>query len=402
MSKIVIIGGGPAGMMAAIAAAKEHQVILLEKNEKLGKKLFITGKGRCNITNVTDVPGLLEHVVKNPKFLYSAFYTLDAQGVVNFFESNGLETKVERGNRLFPKSDKSSDVIKVFETLLDSSKVDINLNTEVVSVKKTNNLFTIQTKSKTYESDYVIIATGGVTYPQTGSTGDGYKIAKSFNHKIIEPEPGLIGLVTDENDIKQLQGLALKNVNVSLSVNDQVRYQELGEMLFTHFGLSGPVILSASSYYKGKNGVISIDLKPGLSEEKLDKRILNDFSKYANRDLINALDDLLPKNLIPYIIERTLIDPRIKINQINKIQRLLLVQTIKNLTFHIKHKYDIKQAIITQGGIAVNQVNPNSMASKLVDGLYFAGEVLDIDALTGGYNLQIAYSTGYLAGISIP
>jgi predicted Rossmann fold flavoprotein len=405
MSKVVIIGGGPAGMIAAITAANKHEgieVLLLEKNEKLGKKLFITGKGRCNITNVTDVPTLLANIVSNPKFLYSAFYSFDAYSSIDFFESNGLKTKIERGNRLFPVSDKSSDVIRVFEDALKKAKVKIKLNTEVISVSKTDNVFTINIKNGTYEADYVIIATGGVSYTQTGSTGDGYKIAKAFKHGLVQPEPGLIGLVTVENDSEALQGLALKNVTVILEINDNVIYEELGEMLFTHFGLSGPIIISASSYFKGHSGLISVDLKPGLSEEKLDKRILSDFEKYANRDLINALDDLLPKNLIPYIIERTSIDPRIKIHQINKIQRQLLVQTIKALTFQIKRKYDMNQAIITQGGIPVKEINPNTMASKLVDGLYFVGEVIDVDGLTGGFNLQIAYSTGYLAGISIP
>lgn len=402
MSKVVIIGGGPAGMMAAYMAAYNHNVTILEKNEKLGKKLFITGKGRCNITNACDVEDFMKQIINNPKFMYSALYTFTPDMAIEFMETMGTKTKVERGNRVFPISDKSSDVIGAFKRALNQQNVNVQLNTHVTGISKKENEFIISTKSGTIKSDVVLIATGGVSYVQTGSTGDGYTFAKKWGHKIVDTEGGLVPLETVE-DTKPLQGLALKNVSVKILKKNKELCDGFGEMLFTHFGLSGPIILSASSYFKddGKGYDLEIDLKPKLSEEQLDKRLLRDFEKYNNKDIINGLNDLLPKKIIPYIIGRTSMDERTKIHQITKELRLELVYHIKHLKYRLKGKYDINQAIITQGGVSVKDINPNTMASKIVPGLYFAGEVIDVDALTGGYNLQIAYATGYLAGISI-
>ena len=399
MSKVIVIGGGASGMMAAIAAKNNgNEVTLLEKKEKLGKKLFITGKGRCNLTNASDINSHMNNLMSNPKFMYSAFNAFDADDIVALIEESGVKTKVERGNRVFPKSDKSSDVIKALKKHLDC--VDVVLNYEVKNITK-DEQFKINDE---YVCDALIIATGGLSYKSTGSTGDGFKFAKEFGHQTTKTYPSLVPLDIKEDYCKELQGLSLKNVTLKLIKDDKVLYEELGEMLFTHFGVSGPLVLSASSFVADKmeDGYkISIDLKPALDESTLDKRILRDFDKYKNKNFNNSLSDLLPKKLIPIIIRLSGIDEYKKVNEITKEERQKLVQLIKNLEFNIDGLRGYDEAIITKGGIDVKEINPKTMESKIVPGLYFVGEVLDLDSLTGGYNLQLAWSTGYVAGNSI-
>lgn len=406
MNEVIIIGGGPAGMIAALMAAKNHhKVILIEKNEKLGKKLYITGKGRCNLTNACDVEDLLKNVLSNNKFLYSAFYTFDSYMLMDFFDQLGLNLKIERGNRVFPKSDKSSDVIKVLKKELVKQNVVIHLEEEVKEIGiKNNSVQYVKTKNETYKTNHIIVATGGLSYSVTGSTGDGYIFAKSAGHKVTKTSPGLVPIETKEQWVKDLQGLSLKNVNIKFIQNNKVLYDNFGEMLFTHFGLSGPLILSGSSHLPKesvKDIVIHIDLKPSLTIEQLDARIVRDFNKYTRKNYSNALGDLLPKKLIPIIVQLSGISENKRVDQITKKERLKLVSILKGLQCTILKTRSYKEAIITRGGIHLKEVNPNTMESKLVKGLYFAGEVLDLDALTGGFNLQIAFSTGHLAGISI-
>ena len=407
MFDVIIIGGGPAGMIAAITAARnKKKVCLIEKNEKLGKKLYITGKGRCNITNACSVEETLTNVVSNNKFLYSALYSLDPHSLVTFMESIGLKTKIERGNRVFPFSDKSSDVTKALESEMIKLNVKIFLNQEVKKIVFHNNIIDgVELLDKrVLHCEKIIIATGGLSYPITGSTGDGYKFAKKFGHNIIETSPGLVPVETVENWIPLLQGVSLKNVEVKFYKDNKTYFRGFGEMLFTHFGLSGPLILSGSSYLpKNKvNGInISIDLKPSLSSSQLDTRIINDFNKYIKKNFSNSLNDLLPRKLIPVIIKLSKIPEDKPVDQITKEERQYLVMILKNLNVTIKALRSYKEAIITRGGIDLKEVNPNTMESKIIDNLYFAGEVLDLDALTGGFNLQIAFSTGFLAGISI-
>lgn len=388
-------------MMAAIAAKKNgNDVTLLEKNEKLGKKLFITGKGRCNLTNASDINSHMNNLMSNPKFMYSAFNAFDSDDIISLIEESGVKTKVERGNRVFPKSDKSSDVIKALKKQLDSLGVNVVLNYEVKDITKENE-FKINDE---YTCDSLIIATGGLSYKSTGSTGDGYKWAKQFNHKTTKTYPSLVPFNIKEDYCKELQGLSLKNVNLKLIKDDKTLYEDLGEMIFTHFGVSGPLVLSASSFVADKmeDGYkISIDLKPALDEATLDKRILRDFDKYKNKNFNNSLNDLLPKKLIPIIIRLSGIDEYKKVNEITKEERQRLVGLIKNLEFSIDSLRGYDEAIITKGGIDVKEINPKTMESKIVSGLYFVGEVLDLDSLTGGYNLQLAWSTGYVAGNSI-
>ncbi|TCK97993.1 hypothetical protein EDC19_0399 [Natranaerovirga hydrolytica] len=408
MKKVLIVGGGPAGMIAGIMAARNnHQVILLEKNDKLGKKLFITGKGRCNLTNACDLDFLFSQVMTNSKFLYSAFYTFSNEATIQFFNELGLKTKVERGNRVFPKSDKSSDVIKVLENELKRLNVNIQYNAEAVEVLVDDNRckgIQLKNKEKLY-ADAVVIATGGLSYKSTGSTGDGYDFARKMGHTIKKTSPSLVPIETKEQWVKYLQGLALKNVKVSIEDNHQKQlYEDFGEMLFTHFGLSGPLILSGSRYminHLDKGLKVKIDLKPALNDHDLDKRLVKDFEKYQKKQFKNALDDLLPKKLIPIIIQLSNIPEEKTVSNITKVERQELVQVLKGLTCHISGLRDYKEAIITAGGIHVKEIHPHTMESKLVSGVYFVGEVLDIDALTGGYNLQVAWSTGYLAGLNI-
>lgn len=410
MKEVLVIGGGPAGMMAAIMAARHHnKVTILEKNNKLGKKLYITGKGRCNITNVSDVEALLQSTLVNNKFLYSAFYTFDSYSLIDFFQNLGLKTKVERGNRAFPLSDKSSDVIKTLQQELERLDVTVEINTEVTDIIiESNKVKSVIAKNKAYPCNKVIIATGGLSYAMTGSTGDGYRFAEKAGHHITELTPGLVPIETKEKWVTKLQGLSLKNVKVrftqALKGKDKVLFEDFGEMLFTHFGLSGPLILSGSSFLPKdhvKGIKVVIDLKPSLTAEQLDTRILRDFEKYSRKQFSNALDDLLPQKLIPVIIQLSGIEEVRKVDQITKEERKTLVNLLKHLECTIESRRQFSEAIITRGGIDVKQINPNTMASKYVEGLYFAGEVLDLDALTGGFNLQIAFSTGYLAGISV-
>lgn len=408
MSKVLIIGGGAAGMMAAIAAAYNgNEVHIFEKNEKNGKKLFITGKGRCNITNASDIENHFANIMRNSKFLYSAYHCLDSYGVCTMIESAGVETKIERGNRVFPLSDKSSDVIYALNKMMRDIGVNIHLKSEIVSVSKENeNIILKEKNGKKHIGDACIIATGGISYPVTGSTGDGYKFAEKIGHTITERYPSLVPFNIKEEFCKELQGLALKNVG--LKIQDETGkqyYSEMGEMLFTHFGISGPLVLSASGHISDKlkehQFIAKIDLKPALSNEALDKRILKDFEENINRNFNNSLDKLLPKKLIPVIVELSGINQYKKVHEITKEERENLVKLIKKLKMSISGARGYNEAIITKGGVSVKDINPKTMESKIVPGIYFAGEVLDIDALTGGYNLQVAWSTGYLAGSSI-
>jgi len=410
MYNTIVIGGGPAGMMAAIWAAKSNkQVVLLEKNDILGKKLYITGKGRCNITNDSDVENHLNQLTGNRKFMYSSFYSFDSFRAVEFFHDLGLATKVERGQRVFPSSDHSSDVIKAFMKGLEDTGVSVHLNenvTELIIEGKT--VIGVKTNRGEYKCNHVIIATGGKSYSMTGSTGDGYKFAKQLGHKIVNPIQGLVPMETVDKDILELQGLSLRNVKLSLFVDPNSNkpvYSVLGEMLFTHFGITGPLVLSASSYIPRDIGFdklrIEIDLKPGLTEAKLDKRLLRDFDKYINKALKNALIDILPGSMIPIIIKRSGLEPYTPVNQISKEQRLKIIGNLKSFTLHISGLRRFNEAIITRGGIDVKDIDPHTMESKNIHNLFFVGEVLDLDALTGGYNLQIAYSTAYLAGMTI-
>ena len=397
-------------MLAAIAAARSgHQVVLLEKNEKLGKKLFITGKGRCNLTNACDKDTFFEQVVTNPKFMFKAYHSFSNYDTMDFFEQLGLPIKVERGNRVFPESDKSSDVIAVLRKELEHLSVMIRYKNEVSKIIVKDGSFyglKIKNSEETFLGDAVIVTTGGLSYPVTGSTGDGYTFAKAMGHSVTDLNPSLVPLHTKEAYVKELMGLSLKNVKVSITCGQKQIYQDFGELLFTHFGVSGPVILSASSYIipylKNKEPItLSIDLKPALTPEQLDARILRDFEEFKNKQFKNSLDHLLPNKLIDVIIRLSPIDSEKKVNSITKEERATLVNQLKHLSFHITKLGEYNQAVVTKGGVNVKEINPSTMESKLVKNVYFAGEVLDLDALTGGYNLQIAWSTGYLAGLSV-
>lgn len=404
--KVIVIGGGAAGMMAAIRAAElSNEVILLERNEKLGKKIYITGKGRCNVTNNSDIEEIFKNINRNPKFLYSAIYGFDNCAVYSFMENNGCPLKVERGGRVFPVSDHASDVIKALTKALSDNRVDIKLNTEVTGliVEEGFAKGVILKNKKELRGDKIIVATGGASYPTTGSDGAGYKFATDAGHTVISPRPSLIPIIIEEDFAKRLQGLSLKNVELKLISNNKIVYSELGEMIFTHFGISGPLVLSASSFYdieneKGREVTISLDLKPGLSLEQLDKRVLKDFDLFHNKYFKNSLDELLPKTLIPIVIELSGINPYKPVNEISRDERLSFVSLLKNLVMTPVGTMPLEEAIITRGGVNVKEINASTMESKLVSNLFFAGEIIDVDAMTGGYNLQIAWSTGYLAG----
>ncbi|MCC0667132.1 NAD(P)/FAD-dependent oxidoreductase [Clostridioides sp. ZZV14-6153] len=407
MKKIVVIGGGPAGMIAASTASERgFDVTLIEKNHKLGKKLAITGKGRCNITNDCDIEELIENVPTNGKFLYSAFYTFTNDDVISMFNNLGVKTKTERGKRVFPESDKAFDVVKALEKQVKNKKVNILLNSRVEKIISKNNKIekVILNNKKEIKCDSVIIATGGLSYPLTGSTGDGYKFAVSQGHTIVDTKPSLIGIEVQEGFVKDLEKLSLRNVEINVFNSKKKKvYNDFGELEFTKFGLDGPIIKSASCRMKGttkENYTILLDLKPALDEEKLDKRVQKDFQKYTNKKFEKALDDLLPKKLIPIIINLSEISPDTVVHQVSREQRKNLVHLLKNLKFTVKRYRPIDEAIITSGGVKVNEINSSTMESKLVEGLFFAGEVIDIDAYTGGFNLQIAFSTGYLAGFN--
>lgn len=415
MSKVIVIGGGPAGMFAAIAAAENgHQVTLLEKNEKLGKKLFITGKGRCNITNSSDMDVLFNSVVTNRKFLYSAFYAYDNQMVIDFFEQAGLAVKNERGNRIFPVSDHSSDVIAALQRVLKKNNVEIKLYTEVDSLlyesaddeNATKKVCGVKlSNGGILKADNVIVATGGYSYQTTGSTGDGYRFAKEAGHTVTDICPSLVPLNAKEEYVRQMQGLSLKNVNVRIYNGKKLLYDEFGEMLFTHFGVSGPLVLTASAVIKPellKQPLhMEIDLKPALSEEQLDKRVLKDFEEAKNKQFKNSIGKLFPTKMESVMIELSKIDPDKKVNEITKEERQDFVRLIKAFPLTLNGTRDFNEAIITKGGVKVNEINPSTMESKKVRNLYFCGEVLDLDAVTGGFNLQIAWSTGHLAGMCV-
>ncbi|MDK0979817.1 NAD(P)/FAD-dependent oxidoreductase [Clostridium perfringens] len=406
MAKVIVIGAGPAGMMAAISAAENHEVILLEGNERIGKKLFITGKGRCNVTNAKDISEFFDFIPGNPHFLYSALYTYTNIDVMNFFENAGVKLKVERGSRVFPNSDKSSDIISGLSRGLNESGVDLRLHSKVKDVIFNNNKIeaVILENGSKVKGDYFIITTGGKSYPLTGSTGIGFDLAKKMGHSIVEPKPSLVPIEIEESWVRELQGLSLRNIELKIKnkKNSKVVYSGQGEMLFTHFGISGPLVLSGSRFIKdGERFEISLDLKPALEEKQLDLRIQKDFKKNLNKDFKNSLDELLPKKLIPVIIELSGIDENKKVNSITKEERRTLLNLLKNLTFTVKGLRDIAEAIVTAGGVSTKEIDPSTMKSKIVDNLYFAGEVIDVDAFTGGYNVQIALSTGYLAGKSI-
>lgn len=406
LKKVIVIGGGAAGMVAAsTAASMGHDVTLLEKNDRLGRKLLITGKGRCNITNNCDIEELIENVPTNGKFLYSAFYTFTNDQVIDMFNSLGVKTKTERGKRVFPESDKAKDVVVALEKQMRQNKVEVISNAKVEKIQQRNGKVdsVILSDKKVIKCDSVIVATGGVSYPRTGSTGDGYKFAKSLGHTIVKPTPSLIGLETME-DVYSLNKLSLRNVSIKvIDKKGKNIYEDFGEMEFSEAGIEGPIIRSAScrmKSFENETYKILLDLKPALTEEILDKRIQKDFKKYINKKFENSLDDLLPKKLIPYIINLSEIDKDTVVHQISREQRKHLVNLIKNIEFNIKKYKPIDEAIITSGGIKTNEINSSTMESKLVEGLFFVGEVIDVDAYTGGFNLQIAFSTGYLAGIS--
>ncbi len=418
--KVVIIGGGAAGMLAGIASARsENETVILEKMNTLGKKLRITGKGRCNITNNIDIEEFIENIPGNGRFLYSAFKNFTNRDIINLLKEEGLDTKVERGNRVFPVTDNAQSVIDALYSILKKSGAKVICNAKVLDlIVEENKLvgvsYILDGKCESIKADKVILATGGVSYPQTGSTGDGQEIAKKYGHTINELRPALVPIECYEKDIcKDLQGLSLKNVSIKLKDKEKNKtiYEDFGEMLFTHFGVSGPIIISSSSHLiryknveellKKKNIELSIDFKPALSEEKLDLRIRRDFEEYKNKDFKNSLDKLLPKKMIETIIKMSKIDPDKKVNIITKEERINLVKLLKDFKLTVKGFRGVEEAIVTAGGISVKEINPKTMESKIIKGLYFAGEIIDVDAYTGGFNLQIAYSTGVTAGRNI-
>lgn len=411
MKQIIVVGGGAAGMMAAVFAARNGgQVTLVEKNEKTGKKIYITGKGRCNLTNACDAEDFLGNIISNGKFLYSAFAKMDNRAVMDFFEKAGCHLKEERGARIFPVSDHSSDVIQAMNRELEREGVKVLLDTcvsEIVKVETAENSHVAGVRlsnGKVLKADAVILATGGRSYESTGSTGDGYRFAESLGHTVKETRPALVPFIVEEEWCRQMQGLSLKNVAVTLKKDKRKIYEGFGEMLFTHFGVSGPLILSASSFYVKKYAGIPveliIDLKPALSREQLDKRLLRDFDENKNKQFRNALDGLLPAKMIPVVITLSGIMPEKKVNEVTREERGRLMDLLKGMKMTVTGTRGFAEAIITQGGVNVKEVNPSNMESKLINGLYFAGEILDLDAVTGGFNLQLAWSTGCLAGIS--
>ncbi|WP_195953258.1 NAD(P)/FAD-dependent oxidoreductase [Clostridium saudiense] len=404
MAKVIVIGAGPAGIMAAIHASKKHNVILLDGNDRIGKKLFITGKGRCNVTNAKDISEFFDYIPGNPHFLYSALYSYTNEDTINFFENAGIKLKTERGGRIFPMSDKSSDIIKGLSIGLKEANVQVKLNSKVTNIIYNNDKITgVEINNTTkLNGDHFILATGGASYPLTGSRGEGQKFAKSLGHTIVDLKPSLVPIELNEPWLKELMGLSLKNISLSILKNNKVVYKNQGEMMFTNYGMSGPLVLSGSRYVKNDgNYEVSLDLKPALNESELDKRLQKDFLKYQNKEFKNSLDDLLPQKMIPLIIKLSNIPENKKVNVITKEERKNLVYLLKNLKAKIKGLRPIEEAIVTAGGVNTLEIDPSTMKSKIISNLSFAGEVIDVDAFTGGYNVQIALSTGYIAGSSI-
>ncbi|MEL7608171.1 MAG: NAD(P)/FAD-dependent oxidoreductase [Bacillota bacterium] len=406
MANIAVIGGGPAGLLAAACAAQSgHKTVLFERNEKLGKKLYLTGKGRCNVTNVAEGERFFENIARNPKFLFSALRGFSCADIMGILEEQRVPLKIERGGRVFPCSDKSSDIINALGRYLNKFGVEVRLNQKVLDLKKSSEGgFEVSTGSGARTFDAVVLATGGLSYPSTGSDGFGLKLAASLGHTIQPPRAALVPLETVEDWPKQLTGLSLKNVSLSVLRKGRAIYDELGEMLFTHFGVSGPLVLSASSMIADapEGARLSIDMKPGLTPEQLDRRLVRDFDAEPNRHLANAMKELLPSRMIPVVLSHVRIEPNKPVNQVAREERQRLAQCLKDIPLTVKGALPIEEAIITRGGINVKEIDPSTMESKLVPGLYFAGEIIDVDALTGGFNLQIAFSTGALAGRSIP
>ena len=404
-SKIGVIGAGPAGIIASgIAGSRGNDVILIEKNNRIGKKLFITGKGRCNITNAAPIDEFFDCIISNNTFLYSSLYSFTNDNILQLLKKFGLEVKVERGNRVFPMSDKSSDVIKAFNKFLIANNVKVMLNSTVTNIMPKDGRFLVNINGESIEFDKIILATGGKSYPATGSTGDGFIFAKKLGHNIIPLKPSLVPIEIEEPWIKELQGLSLRNVNLKTYEGNKLIHEEFGEMIFTPYGISGPIVLTTSNYlhnYDKNNLNFKIDLKPALENNKLDSRILRDFQLYSNKHIKNALDDLLPQKIILLVIELSNIHPETVVHQITKEEREKLVNAIKNFPMGFNKFRPIEEAIVTSGGISTDEINPSTMESKILPNLYFAGEIIDVDALTGGFNLQIAYSTGYLAGMNV-
>ena len=399
----IIIGGGPAGMFAAITAAEQgKKVLLLERNDRLGKKLLITGKGRCNVTNDCSAEDILKNVPRNGKFLFSAMNAFPPQRIMDFFNENGCELKTERGNRVFPVSDRSQSVLDCLQKVMRARGVTTKTARVKELLVENGQVVGVRTDREELRSDWVILATGGVSYPATGSTGDGYAMARAVGHTIVEPQGSLVPLETAGNDCQDMQGLSLRNVGVKLlNAKGKVLYKDFGELLFTHFGVSGPTVLSASCHLKGEGCKLVIDMKPALDEAKLNDRILRDLEMYQNRAMENALTDLLPRSMIPVVLRRLEIDPAMQANSLTKQKRRALIELLKAFPVEITGRRPVAEAIITSGGVKCGEIDPKTMESKKIPGLYFAGEIIDCDAYTGGFNLQIAWATAYAAGMSV-
>lgn len=405
MSKVIVIGAGPAGVMAAIEASRLHDVTLVDGNEKIGKKLFITGKGRCNVTNAKDISEFFDYIPGNPHFLYSALYTFTNEDTMNFFKTHGIKLKVERGDRVFPQSDKSSDILKGLSNALKETNVKIKLNSKVTDIKFKDKKITsiVINNNEVMKADYFIMATGGGTYPLTGSRGEGQEFAKKLGHNIVPLEPALVPMVVKDGKTRELSGLSLRNIEINIKENDKKSvYKDFGEIKFTVFGVSGPLILKGSRFIqKGRNYTAHVDLKPALNIGELDKRVQKDFSKYINKSFKDSLNDLLPQQIIPMVIEMSKIPKDKMVNEITKEERRNLVNTLKDFKFEIEGLRPLAEGIVTRGGVDIKEIDPSTMKSRIIDNLSFCGEVMDVDAFTGGYNVQIAFATGYVAGNNI-
>ncbi|WP_294155786.1 NAD(P)/FAD-dependent oxidoreductase [uncultured Clostridium sp.] len=405
MGKVIVIGAGPAGIMAAIEASKEHDVTLIDGNEKIGKKLFITGKGRCNVTNAKNISEFFDYIPGNPHFLYSSLYTFTNEDTMNFFKSHGIKLKVERGDRVFPESDKSSDILKGLSHALKETNVKIKLNSRVTDVQCKDNKITavVINNNEVMKADYFIMATGGGSYPLTGSRGEGQEFARKLGHKIVPLEPALVPMVVKDGKTKELQGLSLRNIEINIKENNKKSvYKDFGEIKFTVFGVSGPLILKGSRFIqKGRKYTAHVDLKPALNIGELDKRVQKDFTKYINKHFKDCLNDLLPQKIIPMIIEMSQISPDKMVNEITKEERRNLVNTLKDFSFEIDGLRPLAEGIVTRGGVDIREIDPSTMKSKIINNLSFCGEVMDVDAFTGGYNVQIAFATGFVSGNNI-